>query len=68
MIAPTDNAIADAMIACGGSFVRSLGQAWHYADPGNKERIKTTWPEYWLEYKHRAAAIKASAAKQEVAA
>ena len=45
------NAIANAMVKYGGSFVHFLGRALHYADLINVARIKKTWPAYWKQYK-----------------
>jgi len=43
-------AVAAAMIQYGGHFVQCLGRALRIADPGNRERIKEAFPEYWAEY------------------
>lgn len=49
-----DFKIVEAMETYGGSFVRALAALCHRADPENLQRIKTTWPEYWADYKHKA--------------
>ena len=36
----------------GGSFVKSLAQAFHHADPINCVRLKQAFPDYWVQYKN----------------
>lgn len=55
---PTDWEIVRTMERFGGSFVRTLGQLCHLADPDNLQRIKAAWPEYWLEYAEMAEQVK----------
>ena len=43
--------VSEAMIKYGGSFVNKLGQLLQSADHVNAEKIKTTWPQYWNDYK-----------------
>ena len=56
---PSDYAIVDAMRRFGGSFARALAVAAVAADPDNFARIKTTWPELWLEYGEAAQRLAA---------
>ena len=35
----------------GGSFVKSIGEAFCHADPYNRRIIKEAWPVYWGQYK-----------------
>lgn len=42
--------VSHAMEKYGGSFVKHLGMALHYADHINAQKIKNTWPDYWKEY------------------
>ena len=37
----------------GGSFVRTLAEAWHHADPENKEKLASTF-SYFEEYSIQA--------------
>ncbi len=48
----TDEArkVGQAMRKYGGSFVEHLGVALSHADPGNTQKIKDAFPEYWDEY------------------
>jgi len=39
-----------AMEEFGGSFVKTLALAWRLADPNNRTRIETTWPELFAHY------------------
>lgn len=50
----TDRDVADAMVRFGGSFVQALGRAFYTADAENQQKIKATWPEYWLRYTQTA--------------
>ncbi|MFZ9092993.1 MAG: hypothetical protein ACO3FE_23175 [Planctomycetaceae bacterium] len=45
-----DFLITAAMIEYGGGFVKRLAMAYRAADSENREKIKTTWPEYWAKY------------------
>lgn len=45
-----DSWTVDAMEQYGGSFVEILGALARRADPDNLILIKSTWPDYWLEY------------------
>ena len=38
------------MIKFGGNFVKRLGEALQYADPGNLDIIKIAFPGYWNYY------------------
>lgn len=49
-----DYEIVEMMQRYGGSFVKSLAETCHHADPINLMKIKTTWPQYWEEYKEIA--------------
>jgi len=46
--------VADAMCKYGGCFVKSLGTMIRSADHINRQKIKDTWPEYWVQYKNMA--------------
>lgn len=59
----TDDDIADAMLAYGGSFVELLAALWRQADPENRARIKASWPEYWNQYKELVALKRKTLAK-----
>jgi hypothetical protein len=50
----TDDAIVDAMIRYGGSFVAALGRLWYLADPQNQARLKATFGDYWTKYRELA--------------
>lgn len=54
----SDLDVIAAMESFGGSFVRSLAQAFRLADADNRERIKTAFPEVWEKYSLWAAAEK----------
>ena len=45
-------AVSGAMERYGGSFVKKLGELIMLADPENRQKIRETWPKYWLEYAH----------------
>ena len=34
----------------GGSFVKALALAWFVADDDNREKLQTTFPEYFTRY------------------
>ncbi|KKL75379.1 hypothetical protein LCGC14_2055470 [marine sediment metagenome] len=34
----------------GGSFVKAIGEALLHADMTNVQKLKETWPEYWMVY------------------
>lgn len=42
--------VSSSMKKFGGSFVRRLGEALSYADPGNAARIKTAFHDHWKKY------------------
>lgn len=44
------NAVAAAMVAHGGSFVRALGYLVDMADEQNLLRLKGAFPELWAKY------------------
>lgn len=48
--------VAAAMIRHGGSFVKHLGYALEHADRKNMRRIRHAFPDYWEDYKMKAAA------------
>jgi hypothetical protein len=50
----TDLATMKAMIKCGGSFVRNLGEAAIHADDNNLTLIKAAFPVYWKKYSDMA--------------
>ena len=50
--------VAETMKKFGGSFVRSLGEALLLADHINQHKIKTTFHEYWKQYKEIAEKAK----------
>ena len=39
-----------AMEEHGGSFVQTVALAWRVADPDNRQRIESTWPELFAHY------------------
>ena len=45
-----DSMTIEAMLHCGGGFVRALARAAQLADADNLARIKAAWPEYWSQY------------------
>lgn len=45
-----DLKVVSAMIRFGGSFVKSLGNAFIHADPVNFIKLKKAFPEYWDQY------------------
>jgi hypothetical protein len=47
---PDDDAITDAMIRYGGSFVATLGTLYRKGDPINQARLKAAFPDVWAEY------------------
>jgi hypothetical protein len=53
----TDYDITDAMIIYGGSFVQALGRLFRLADPENQRKLKTAFPDYFVEY-HQLAMTK----------
>jgi len=36
--------------AYGGHFVTKLLEAYRAGDPDNREKIRSTWPQYWIKY------------------
>lgn len=46
-----DIVVVEAMEKYGGSFVKALAALCYRADHINLQKIKSTWPEYWAEYK-----------------
>lgn len=46
--------VITAMTRFGGGFVQQLAVLYRQADAMNREKIKTTWPEYWKHYKEMA--------------
>ncbi len=53
-----DYDITEAMLLYGGSFVEALAMAFRKADVSNEIRIKAAFPEYWREYREKAAHLK----------
>lgn len=47
---PDDDAITEAMIRYGGSFVATLGTLYRRGDPVNQARLKAAFPDFWQEY------------------
>jgi hypothetical protein len=47
---PDERAIIVEMENIGGSFIRALAAAYRLADPENRARIRSTWPEAWAKY------------------
>jgi len=45
-----DDAITEAMIQYGGSFVATLGTLYRKGDPINQARLKAASPDFWAEY------------------
>lgn len=50
MFTQKDDAMIEAMIQFGGSFVKSLGYALVHADPINYQKLERAFPEYFKEY------------------
>lgn len=42
--------VIEAMERYGGSFVKSLANAFKHADGNNFTKLKAAFPEYWEEY------------------
>ena len=49
--------VSKTMRKYGGSFVACLGEALLHTDPINTEKIKSTWPDIWAQYKKIGALI-----------
>jgi len=49
-----DYRVVEAMERYGGSFVQALALLCFRADHVNLNKIKATWPEYWLQYSEMA--------------
>ena len=47
-----------AMREQGGSFVSLLGELFHRADDDNRDKIKTTWRDYWKTYEPLGQSLK----------
>ena len=43
--------VVEKMKRYGGSFVKALANCYRHADPINREKIISTWPEYWANYR-----------------
>ena len=50
----TDCDVAKAMIIYSCGFVAELGKGWQIANDDNKSRLRTAFPEYWLQYRELA--------------
>lgn len=50
----TDEEIATAMYAYGGSFVSALANAWERADSTNQARLKAAFPDLFAKYRELA--------------
>jgi hypothetical protein len=46
----SDFSVIEAMQKHGGSFVKHLAIAAYNADTANLNKIKATWPDYWVKY------------------
>lgn len=46
--------VIEAMHKYGGSFVKSLAQAFDHADAANFAKLKQAFPEYWKQYEAMA--------------
>ena len=46
------------MITQGGSFVESLGHAYRHADPDNKQKLRTAFPDIFDKYTTIATELK----------
>lgn len=46
----TDHKVFTTMRNMGGNFSTKLAEAWFAGDFENRERIKTTWVEYYKRY------------------
>lgn len=44
-----------AMLQFGGGFIVQLARLYQSTDPGNQQRIRAAWPEYWQKYTELAA-------------
>jgi hypothetical protein len=60
----TDDAVVQAMLQYGGSFVRALALCWQRADPVNQQRLRLAFGHVWAEY--RALAQRAAAAHDQL--
>lgn len=45
-----ERCFTDGASVYGGGFVSALGNAYVKGDPENREKIRKTWPEYWVKY------------------
>lgn len=50
----TDMHVVKMMSRYGGSFVKALAEAYKCADPKNRAKIITMWPDYWKTYREMA--------------
>jgi len=46
--------IIAAMKQYGGNFVKHLAELWIAADSANRQRIESTWPEFFEQYQKLA--------------
>jgi hypothetical protein len=56
--------VIDAMRTYGGGFVKALAEAASRADEPNLALIKSTWPDYWIQYAELAEKRRAHEAKR----
>lgn len=50
-----------AMRKYGGSFVVKLAELAQLGDANNLQKIKETWPEYWIQYEQQGKIIESEA-------
>ena len=55
----TDYDVTEAMLCCGGSFVRKLAEAFRCADETNQARLRDAFPHEWMVYTELAALLRA---------
>ncbi len=61
----SDWEIVRTMAKYGGSFARAIAEAADKADPDNLARLKTAFPELWVEYADLARLAKRRAAADQ---
>ena len=52
--------VAEQMMRLGGSFVKALGSALSKADNENAEKIQSTWPDIYEQYRQMAVSKQAN--------
>lgn len=51
MVPAKDERVVQAMETYGGSFVKALAKCLHHADVINYEKLRTTFPDYFNQYR-----------------